>query len=75
MAAFRELVLETVTDPHFILEGDSGELLAVTEYMPEGLPGPFLIVPYRELGKHDGFVLTAYFARRLSTRRTAVWKR
>jgi hypothetical protein len=35
----------------------------------------FLVVPYREVSKDDGFVLTAYLTSRPSTSRSVVWKR
>jgi hypothetical protein len=35
----------------------------------------FLVVVYREMSRDDGFVITAYMARRLSQRREVVWSR
>ena len=35
----------------------------------------YLVVAYKELGPQDGFVVTAYFARRLATWRERLWKR
>jgi hypothetical protein len=35
----------------------------------------FLIVPYREVSKEDGFVLTAFLTSRPSSSRSVVWKR
>ena len=35
----------------------------------------YLVVAYRELGRTDGFVITAYFARRMATWRRQLWKR
>lgn len=63
-------VLETVRNPYKIQLGDSGELLAVSH---NPMNNKFLVVAYRELSVSDGFILTAYFARRLSQRRTTVW--
>jgi hypothetical protein len=71
----RARVLEAVTQPEFIEEGDAGELLAVRFYELTPLTSKFLVVAYRETGATDGFVVTAYFTRRTSARRTTVWKR
>lgn len=63
-------VLETVRNPIRLQLGDSGELLAISYNQSSN---KFLVVAYRELSPTDGFVLTAYIARRLSLRRTTVW--
>jgi len=65
-------VLETVRSPIRVQLGDSGELLAIS-YNP--VSSKFLVVAYRELSSSDGFILTAYLARRLSLRRTTIWMR
>ena len=74
MDGFRDLLLETVSDPDCILEGDTGELLAVKEHASEGIPANFLIVAYKEVNEQDGFVLTGYFTRRISPKRKTIWK-
>lgn len=50
-------VLETVAQPDLILKGEQGELLAVRKQ-----PGKrvWIVVPYKEVSKEDGFILTAY---------------
>ena len=63
-------ILETVKSPRKIQLEDSGELLALS-FDPTN--NKFLVVAYRELSLKDGFILTAYFARRLSQRRTTIW--
>lgn len=70
-----EWVLETLTEPDMIQQGDFGELLAVRFYPETPLTSKFLVVAYREISPDDGFILTAYFTRRPSTRRTVIWKR
>jgi len=70
----RERVLETVAEPEVIQEGDFGELLAIRFYSQTPLTSKFLVVAYREASSNDGFVVTAYFARRKSERRTTIWK-
>lgn len=71
----RERVLEAVSEPDLIRQGDFGELLAVRFYPSTPLTSKFLIVAYREVTPDDGFVLTAYFASRASGRRVTLWKR
>ncbi len=51
-------VMETVKDPDIIFEGDQGELLAVKKKSGKKV---WIVVPYKEINKEDGFVLTAYF--------------
>ena len=63
-------VLKTVSHPERILEGSSGELLAVREVEP----GKWLVVAYREQ-MNDGFIITAYLTRRLRSlnKRRQIW--
>lgn len=74
METQRERVLETVNQPDMIQVGDFGELLAVRLYPQTPLTRKYLIVAYRETAANDGFILTAYLARRPSARRTILWK-
>ena len=66
-------VLETVRLPEMILRGDYGEKLAARFYKTTPLTSKFLVVAYKELGT-DGFVVTAYVARRLADWREILWK-
>jgi hypothetical protein len=75
MEGERERVLETVTEPDRIQRGDFGELLAVRHYDTTSLGDKYVVAVYREVGKEDGFILTAYLARRPSSRRELVWRR
>ena len=74
MAHERERVLRTVAEPDMIQEGDFGELLAIRFYPDTLLARKFMVVAYREIGLEDGFVVTAYLARRPSARRVMIWK-
>ena len=74
MRELRGRVLETLSEPDMTQEGNFGELLAVREY-PDLAIGRFVVVVYREAGPKDGFVLTAYVAGRISSRRNVLWKR
>jgi hypothetical protein len=69
-------VLQTISKPDKIQIGDSGELLAVRQYEKTPVTtDKFLIVAYREISPKDGFVITAYFTSRPSTRRETLWTR
>jgi hypothetical protein len=68
-------ILETIENPNFIIAGDFGELLAVKLYDKTPVTNDkFLIVVYKETGKLDGFILTAYFSRSINKTRRIVWK-
>ncbi|OGL43691.1 MAG: hypothetical protein A2161_21705 [Candidatus Schekmanbacteria bacterium RBG_13_48_7] len=71
----REKVIETITGPDLILEGDFGELMALKFYSHTPLTKKYLSVVYKELSPADGFILTAYFTNQPSNRRKVVWKR
>jgi hypothetical protein len=70
-----EMVIETLSDPDMIQQGDRGELLAVRFFERTPLTRKHLVVAYREIDGVDGFVLTAYFTRRPSAQRVTLWKR
>ena len=71
----RDRILETLTEPDTIQQGDFDELLAIRFYPKTPLTRKFLVVAYREISAEDGFILTAYLASRPSTRRITIWKR
>jgi hypothetical protein len=73
MTAQRERILETVSEPDMVQAGDFGELLAVRFYSKTPLTQKYLVVAYRETAVDDGFILTAYLARRPSARRRIIW--
>jgi hypothetical protein len=70
LAGMRRDVLEVVSEPERILQGNHGALMAVHEMVA----GKFLVVVYTELGD-DGFIITAFLTRRVSSlnRRKQVW--
>lgn len=74
IATFQERILETVSQPSQIQEGDYGTLMAIRFYAETPLTSKYLIVVYRETQSTDGFVLTAYLASKLSIRRKTLWK-
>lgn len=70
MAGLRPEVMETITDPSMILEGQYGVLMAAREI----LSGKYVVVVYRESG-HDGFIITSFMTRRqrFLGRRKRLW--
>lgn len=50
-------IINTIKDPEIILKGGTGELLAVRKKSGSRL---YYVVPYKEINKEDGFVITAY---------------
>ena len=66
-------VLEAVAEPDCIYKGNFDELIAIREK----LPGKFLAVLYREVSNSDGFIITAFFTRRINTfqRREITWQK
>lgn len=75
MSTLKEWILDTLSEPDMIQEGDFGELLGIRFYQQTPLTSKYLIVVYREVHSEDGFVLTAYLARRHSANRKVIWKR
>ena len=70
-----ERILETLSSPDYVQEGDSGTLIAVRHYPKTPLTEKYCCVVYRELMEDDGFILTAYFATKPAEGRNVVWKR
>lgn len=62
MVGAREKLLETISKPDLILEGDDGTILSVRFYDQTKITSKFLIVVHKEVVEIDGFALTAYFA-------------
>ena len=71
----REKVLETLSTPDMVQQGDLDTLIAVKLYTETPLAEKYLIVVYRETSEADGFVLTAYFTNTPSERRKILWRR
>lgn len=70
----KERILETISNPDFIQQGDYGELLAIKFFDSTPLSQKYLVVGYKEINKEDGFVITAYFTRKPLERRLTLWK-
>ena len=71
----RTKLLETVSEPEFIQEGDRGELIAVRLYPSTSLGLKYLIALYRETSSEDGFVITGYLTNRPAKWREVIWKK
>ena len=56
MASYFHDVLETVAGPEFVVRGNAGTLKAGRSLGKR----KWLVVVYREVSRHDGFVITAY---------------
>lgn len=76
MKDLKETVVDTITRPDTIQQGDAGELLAITHQSRTPFGEKYVVVSYRELaGEDDGFVITAYLTRRPSRTRSVLWRR
>lgn len=60
LAGYAPAVLEAIEEPDFIAEGWEGELVAVRR-----VDRRHLAVVYREVTRADGFVITAFFIRKV----------
>jgi hypothetical protein len=67
-------VLETISNPDLIQNGDFGELIALKFYQKTPLTAKYLVTIYKEIANADGFVITAYYATKPSERRKKLWK-
>ncbi|HKP38522.1 MAG TPA: hypothetical protein VJT71_16805 [Pyrinomonadaceae bacterium] len=70
LGSLLETVLEAVQDPEYILRGYKGTLIAAVHLGARS----YLNVVYRELGKTDGFIVTARIERQLN-RSKIIWRR
>jgi len=70
VAGYYDEVLETVASPEVVIPGYGGSLIAARS----SGKSRFLCVVYREVSRRDGFIITAYFGRKID-RRKALWRR
>ena len=68
MSRYKDNVLEAITQPDIIQQGDVGTLLAIKKEKVK-----YLVVVYKDVSNRDGFIITAYFSERLR-RRLILWK-
>jgi len=69
----KEKVLQTISNPQIIQQGDFGEVITSRFYKETPLTSKYLIVVYKEISKEDGFLITAYFTNKPSERRKIIW--
>ena len=69
MLGQEERILEVLSSPDLVQEGDSATLIAVKHYSKTPLIEKYCAVVYREVNEEDGFVLPAYFTGKPSERR------
>ena len=71
MAGYYYDAIETISSPHAIFAGKSGECIA-TKTLSEGKS---LVVVYREVSREDGFVITAFITSKTKQfeRRVKLW--
>ncbi len=68
MRAYYRKVFVTIEKPTWVLRGYTGALIAVLALGRR----EFLNVVYREVSRHDGFVITSFISRKVN-RRNIVW--
>ena len=68
MEAYRDSVLEAIEEPTWILRGYAGSLVAVLSLARQ----TYLHVVYKEIHPNDGFIITAFIARKFN-RKMIIW--
>jgi len=68
MEAYYDRVLDTVEQPTWVLQGYAQALVAVLALGKQ----KYIHVVYRELNRNDGFIITAFIARKVN-KRSIVW--
>ncbi len=74
MKGQEDLVLETVSSPDYVQEGDAETLIAIKRYAKTPMTEKFCAVAYKEINKDDGFIVTAYFTSKPAEWRRIKWK-
>ncbi len=68
MESYYERILDAIEKPIFVLRGYSGSLVAILSVGRQR----YLHVVYKEASQDDGFIITAFIARKYN-RRMIVW--
>lgn len=68
MSIYYEKVLEAIEKPTWVLRGYAGSLIAVLSLARQ----EYLHVVYKESNPQDGFIITAFIARKYN-RRLIIW--
>ncbi len=70
MESYYERILDAIEKPTFVLRGYAGSLIAILSVGRQ----QYLHVVYKEISQDDGFIITAFIARKYN-RRMIVWSR
>jgi hypothetical protein len=68
MAVYYDRMLEAIEKPTWVLRGYAGSYVAVLSLARQ----IYLHVVYKEISQHDGFIITAFIARKYN-RRMIIW--
>jgi len=68
MMGYDDIILDVIENPIWILRGYAGALIAVQPASRRR----YLHVIYKEVSQDDGFIITAYIARKLN-RKMIIW--
>src|SRR4030042_1177625 len=76
MAGYFYDVLETVSDPDYVVAGKKGELSAVRFYKKTHISSKHIIVIYKETNA-EGFIITAFMTSKIDDilRRKILWQK
>ena len=77
MAGYFHNVLETISDPDYIVAGKKEELLAIKFYERTHIGPKYLVCCYRKRNK-EGFVITAFMTSKIDSilkRRKTLWRK
>ena len=70
MESYYERILDAIEKPTFVLRGYAGSLIAILSVGRQR----YMHVVYKEVSQDDGFIITAFIARKYN-RRMIVWSR
>ncbi len=72
MAGHIDDVLNTIEEPDYIIKGYGGALVALKKMKGR----KYLAVIYKELSKKDGFVITAFFTKKIKIKKEEIiWQK
>lgn len=72
LAGYFDDVLLTVESPDYVIKGYQEALIALKQKEE----GKFLAVVYKEIGRSDGFIITAYLTSKITLEREVIlWQR
>ncbi len=72
LAGYFDNVLLTVESPDYVIKGYEEALIALKQREE----GKFLAVVYKEIGRSDGFIITAYLTSKIKLEREVIlWQR